>query len=63
MKYSDLKCYNVALILVIRTIHQYSFGSFNHKFIDEKTNNINCFEKHIDLQKYNLLLSGDIALI
>lgn len=63
MKYSDLKCYNVALILVIRIIQQNSFGSFNHKCIDEKTDNINFFDKHIDLRKYGLLLRGDIALI
>lgn len=63
MKYSDLKCYNVTLILVIRIIQQNSVGSFNHKFIDEKTNYINCFDKHIDLRKYGLLLSSDIALI
>lgn len=62
MKFSELKCYNVALILLIRTIQQYSFGSFNHIFIDEKINYTKCVHEHIDLRKYSLLLS-DFALI
>lgn len=54
MKYSELKCYNVALILLIRTIQQYSFGSFNHIFIDEKINYTKCVDEHIDLRNYCL---------